>query len=440
MSILDESTLPVLIVAVLAACNCALVGTYLVLRRMSLLGDAISHGVLPGLVVGFIFAGSLDLVPMLIGALIAALATALLTDLLRRHLRIDGDAAMGVVFTSLFAIGVILIRLYAEQVDLDPGCVLYGSVEYAALDQAGFAIGGWVPPRAAISLGAVLLLDISLVALFFKELLLTSFDPDLGNAVGIRATPMHLLMMGMTAMTTVASFEAVGSILVVAMLVVPATIGHLLADRLLAVLLLAQIAAVLAAVFGLIGADRLDTSVAGMMAVAGGGLFGLTFLFAPRHGLVIRRLRRLGLSLRIAEEDLLGEMYRRWEQASGAIAGEDVDLEPVESPWHPPWIMALARTRLRLAGAIDRLGTTADLTRLGREAARGLVRRHRLWELYLRERLALPSSHLHDPAHRMEHFLDEDLVRRLDERLERPERDPHGREIPAEGEGGEERR
>lgn len=426
MSIFDEGSLPVLIVAALAAANCALVGSYLVLRRTALLGDAISHGVLPGLVIGFALAGNRDLVPMLAGALAAAFATALLTDLLRRHLRIDGDAAMGVVFTTMFALGVILIERYAAQVDLDPGCVLYGQVEYAALDRSS-PILGWPPPRAAISLAAVLLVDIGLVALFWKELLLSSFDPALGSSIGVRAEPMHLLLMGMTAMTTVASFEAVGSILVVAMLIVPGVIGHLFADRLLRVLLFAQGAALLSAGLGLWSAERLDTSVSGMMAVAAGGLFALAWLLAPRHGWLPLRLRRVALTLRIAEEDLLAELYRRSERGEGvALAG----VAEVSGTRHPGWLRALAARRLRLAGAIEGRGGEAALSRRGEVLGRRVVRRHRLWEIYLRDRLALPESHLHEPAHRMEHFLDEELATRLDERLDRPERDPHGREVP----------
>lgn len=429
MSLFDAGSFPVLLVAALAASNCALVGSYLVLRRTALLGDAIGHGVLPGLVVGFILAGNRDLAPMLAGALAAAFATAFLTDLLRRHLRIDGDAAMGVVFTTMFAGGVLLIQRYAAQVDLDPGCVLYGQVEYAALDRSAWAILGWTPPRAAVSLAAVLVIDLSLVALLWKELLLSSFDPALGSSIGVRAEPMHLLLMGMTAMTTVASFEAVGSILVVAMLVIPGAIGHLFADRLLRVLLFAQGAAALSALLGLAGAERLDTSVAGMVAVAAGGLFAVAWLLAPRHGWLPQRLRRFALSLRIAEEDRLAELYRLAERAEGISPASAAALVPAR---HPAWLRSLAGLRLRLSGATGRADGGVALTRRGRVRGRRVVRRHRLWEIYLRERLALPASHLHEPAHRIEHFLDEELAARLEERLERPERDPHGREIPGE--------
>ncbi len=432
MGLFDHASLPILIVAVLAACNCALVGSYLVLRRMSLLGDAISHGVLPGLVIGFMLAGNRDLLPMLLGALAAALGTALATDFLKRSMRIDGDAAMGVVFTTLFALGVILIERYAAQVDLDPSCVLYGQVEYAAIDRWSGAIFGWRPPRSAVTLAIVFAIDLGVIALLWKEFLLTSFDAPLADSLGLRSTLMHLLLMGMTALTTVASFEAVGSILVVAMLVVPGAIGTLLSDRLLGVILAAQGAAILSAVFGLWSAEALDTSVSGMMAVSAGGVFAIAFVFAPKHGWLPHRLRRLALSLRIVEEDILGVLYRKHEKTHGT---GDVEPESGAPPWHPAWLQILARLRLRLGGAVESFSQEPALTERGMIRGRRLVRRHRLWEIYLSDRLAIPASHLHDPAHRVEHFLDEEFTRRLEEKLDRPERDPHGREIPAPPEG-----
>ena len=433
MSLFDAASFPVLLVAILAACNCALVGTFLVLRRMSLLGDAISHGVLPGLVIGFILSGSRDLAPMFLGALAAALGTALATGFLERKLRIDGDAAMGVVFTTLFALGVILIESFAAQVDLDPGCVLYGQVEYASLDRASFSILGWRPPRAALSLAAVLAIDAAVIAFLWKELLITSFDGELADSLGIGSTPVHLILMGMTALTTVASFEAVGSILVVAMLVVPAVIGTLLADRLLAVLVAAQGAAIVTAALGLWSAERLDTSVAGMMAVAAGALFAAAFLLAPKHGWLPRRVRRLSLAVRIVEEDLLGTLYRDHERSAGRVGEETAKSTP---PWHPGWLRALARLRLRWRREVETAAGVPVLTNAGLLRGRRLVRRHRLWEIYLSDRLSLPESHLHDPAHRVEHFLDEELTRRIEEKLDAPETDPHGREIPSGEESG----
>ena len=438
MSLLDATSLPVLIVAALAASCCALIGSFLVLRRSALLGDAISHGILPGIVVGFALSGSREIVPMFLGALVAALGTTLLTDLLHRRLRIDGDAAMGVVFTTLFALGVVLLEVYAGRVDLDPGCVLHGQVEYAAIDPASFAILGWTPPRGAVTLGVTLLLDLVFVLLLWKELLITSFDGDLAHSLGIPPGPLHLALMGMTALTTVASFEAVGSILVVAMLIVPAMVATLLTDRLLGVLLAAQGVALASAGLGLWSAQRLDTSVAGMMAVSVGGLLAVAFLLAPGQGWLPRRLRRLSLAIRIAEEDLLGSLYRAEERQAG---GGGIERPSGAPPHHPAWLRIGAGLRLRWRAEVVKSDRTLTLTQRGRGRGRRLVRRHRLWENYLSDLLALPASHLHDPAHRIEHFLDEELTRRIEERLDGPERDPHGRAIPAaDHEPGEEER
>ncbi|HEY2838215.1 MAG TPA: metal ABC transporter permease, partial [Pirellulales bacterium] len=204
-----------LVVGVAALTNvaCALLGCYLVLRRMSLLGDAISHAVLPGLVVAFILSGSMSIVYMFAGALAVGLLTTFLTQAVHRQGGVPEDASMGVVFTSLFALGVVLIKRYGQGVDLDPDCVLYGQldlVEFYTVKIAGHEI-----PRALVSILPVLALNVAVITLFWKELKISSFDPALATTMGINAGLLFYLLMGLVAVTTVASFEQVGSILVI---------------------------------------------------------------------------------------------------------------------------------------------------------------------------------------------------------------------------------
>lgn len=281
----------------LAAVACALPGCFLVLRRMSMMGDAISHAVLPGLAAAFLITGSRGSFPMLIGAVACGVFTALATDWVHRRGRVEHGAAMGVVFTSLFALGLVLIVRGADAVDLDPGCVLYGAIELTPLDTV--ALGGVDVPRAAIQLAVVTLVNIAVIVIFFKELKLTSFDPEFAESLGYRAARMHTLLMVMTATTAVAAFESVGSILVVAMLIVPAAAAHLLTDRLWSMLLVAAGIGAVAAVAGHLAAITLpqlvgypDTNTAGMMAVVAGGLLTVIVFLGPRHGVMARRYRR----------------------------------------------------------------------------------------------------------------------------------------------------
>jgi manganese/zinc/iron transport system permease protein len=279
-------------IATAAVCSvaCGVLGCFLVLRRLALLGDAISHAILPGLAVAFLLTGTRDPLAMLAGAMAVGVLTALLSAGLARWGRVPDDAAMGVVFTTLFALGVILISFAARNVDLDPGCVLYGLLEFVPFDTVSLL--GLELPRAFAWLSAALLINLALITLFYKELKIVCFDPYLATTMGISAALVHYGLMTAVAATAVASFEAVGSILVIAMLVAPGATAQLLTDRLSRMLLWSAALAALAAVLGYIFAVALNTSIAGMIASVSLGQFILAAIFAPRHGILARRLAR----------------------------------------------------------------------------------------------------------------------------------------------------
>ncbi len=286
----------IVLAGALAAIACALLGNFLVLQRMSLMGDAISHAVLPGLAIAYLATHARASAAMFAGAAAAGLLTALLTESISRLGKVDRGASMGIVFTTFFALGLLLIVQAADHVDLDPGCVLYGAIELTPLDVAcELEIGGQLLalPRAVLVLGAVLCLNLVFVLLFFKELRLASFDPEMARAQGLPVGGLHHGLMALVAVTTVAAFEAVGSIIVIAMLIVPPATAFLLARRLpgmiLASVLLAGASAVLGHVAALVVPGWLGfaaTSTSGMMAVAAGFLFFLALLFSPRGGLL----------------------------------------------------------------------------------------------------------------------------------------------------------
>jgi manganese/zinc/iron transport system permease protein len=423
----------IIVVGMLSAMSCALLGNYLVLRRMSMMGDAISHAVLPGLAIAFLVSGSRESLPMLIGAILIGILTTLFIQLIDRLSGLDRGASMGVVFTTLFALGLILIRQAADHVDLDPGCVLYGAIELTPLDT--YTWFGWEIPKAAVTNLGMLWVNLIFVALFFKELKVTSFDPALATTIGINADVMQYLLMTLVAATTIAAFESVGSILVIAMLIVPAAAAHLLTDRLWLMLLVSMAFAALSAVLGHIGAITVptwfgfqDTSTAGMMAVSAGLLFLGTLFFAPRYGLISRVVHQLLLEAHIVRDDILGFLYRYGEVAEPDAApvsvkqirealntGTAVDL----SLWH------LARKKLikRVAGAVT-------LTASGVDMGRQLVRSHRLWETYLCNRMGYCKADIHRYAHELEHFTNADLQTQLDQVTGHPTLDPHQRQIP----------
>ncbi|MEX0885474.1 MAG: metal ABC transporter permease [Phycisphaeraceae bacterium] len=433
----------IVIIGALAAAACALPGCFLVLRRMSLMGDAIAHAVLPGIAIAFVLTQSRSSLPMFLGAVAVGILTAVLTQWIQKTGRVESQAALGIVFTSLFALGLIFMEQFAHAVHLDVDCVLYGAIEYAPLDTVSLA-GTVALPRAAVVNGSMLLVNVAFLVLFYKELKISSFDPQLATTVGINANVMHYLLMGLVAATVVAAFESVGSILVIAMLIVPGAAAYLLTDRLGVMLLLAGLIAVASAVFGHAGAIMLpplvgfpDTLTSGMMAVAAGTIFLVAMLAGPRHGVVVRMATQLGLGVRVAQQDLLALLYRIEEtqaakrQAGGAVVAPGLSAAEARALLAlDPLRRVLTLTGLGRRGAVTRERARYSLTDAGRAEARDLVRSHRLWETYLDRFAAVRPDHLHLSAERLEHATDAAMQRELAQRTGSPEQDPQGRHIP----------
>jgi len=428
--------LVVVSVGILCSMACALLGNFLVLRKQSMMGDAISHAVLPGLAMAFLLTGSRDSSIMFIGAAVVGVCTALFTSWIARWGKVESGASMGVVFTILFALGLVLIVQAADSIDLDPGCVLYGEIDQIALLEPVFQIRDVGIPQPALTCGFFWLINLIMILVFFKELLLSSFDPALSNTLGYSSGLINNIFMVLVACTVVAAFEVVGSILVIAMLVVPPAAAYLLTDRLGLMIVLSQIIALLAAAMGYFGAAVLPpmigfsgTSTSGMMAVSAGLLFALAFLGGPQHGLIARLVRRFRLALRILCEDVAGLIYKLEERG----------LEPTqEQVYHllqrqmgcRRVSLDLAALVLRRRGMLAVQSGTFNLTESGTDLARKIVRAHRLWETYLEKHLHLDQLEIDAPAHRLEHATSVELSEQLSQELDAPEKDPHGSRIP----------
>jgi Mn-dependent DtxR family transcriptional regulator len=280
-----------------------------------------------------------------------------------------------------------------------------------------------------LSIGPVLALNVLFIVVFWKELLIASFDPALATSMGFRAGLMHYLLMALVALTTVASFEQVGSILVVAMLIVPGATAHLLTDRLSRMLGIAAGIGVGTAVLGHYAALWLNTNTAGTMAMIAGLAYLAAVVASPRYGVLSTLARNLRTSIRVLREDVLAMLYRLEELATGRTLGWREIAQAVGGGL-TAW---LAMRSLVRRGEIVRQRAVVRLTEPGRRQARLLVRSHRLWESYLVERLGLPVDHVHEPATRMEHYIGPNLQEKLAEAVTPSPVDPHGRRIPASG-------
>jgi manganese/zinc/iron transport system permease protein len=273
--------------------------------------------------------------------------------------------------------------------------------------------------------GPVVLLNLTLIVLLWKELKISAFDPGLSTTMGYSATAMHYLLMALVAVTSVASFEAVGSILVVAMLIVPPATAHLLCDRLSRMVPLACVFAVAAAVGGYWFAHVWDVAPAGAMAVVAGAMYALAVLFSPHYGILSKLIHNLQTTLRILREDLIGMIYRAEELGARPLKEREA-IAGVGGGWLARGALAMLKRRGRLETLADGIHLTPD----GRERAKRLVRGHRLWESYLVKHLGLPPDHVHAPADRVEHFIHQPLREELQRAVDDVRRDPHGRDIP----------
>ena len=303
-------TLWIVVMGFLITSACGLIGNYLILRRMALVGDAISHSILPGLAIAFLFSQSLKTLPMFVGALTAGILTTVLIELIHKKTRVKQDAAIGITFSTLFAIGVIIISFgQTDSVHLDAECVLYGEIAFVGLDLFQTSLGEntlsiveripglnseiflngntlTIAPPSVIRMAIVTAVTLLLILVFYKELLVTSFDSGLSSSLGINATLTHYALMGMLSVIIVSAFEAVGAILVIAMLILPGATASLLAHRLPKIFFLTLVHAVLSSIGGIHLATWLNCSPAGAMVVAGSILFLGAWAFSPNQGLI----------------------------------------------------------------------------------------------------------------------------------------------------------
>lgn len=445
-----------IVIGSLCAAAAALLGNFLVLRRMSLLGDAISHAVLPGLAAAFIFTGQRLGFVMFIGAAAVGVLTVLLTELARHYGRVDEGASIGIVFTGLFAVGLILINLdAAKRVDLDASCVLYGSLELSVLDHIDVA--GFSVPRVVIPLSIVLVLNAVFVIGLYRPLKVSTFDPQLAAAQGVKVGLIHYSLAAFVAITAVASFESVGNILVVAMFVVPPVTAWLLTDRLAVMIPLSVFVGVLSAVFGHLSAITVPTwfgglmsvaigginwfraeeivlpplgksNTAGMIAVMAGSLLVMAALFGPRKGILSRGVRSLRVALNILSEDVVAAIYRAELQGQTAVATRTIRGNLLVSSIRARLVLMWLKSQKLVVESNQQL----SLAVAGRRQAQNIVRSHRLWEQYLASEAGLTDRELHEGAERFEHFTDRQLRDRLNAETNAPDVDPHGQPIPPE--------
>lgn len=368
---MTQAEIEIQILAAVVAAACALPGAFLVLRKMAMMSDAISHAILPGVVAAFFLTHDLNSPLLILAAAATGVLTAMLVELLMSTQRIREDAAIGLAFPVLFSIGVLLIARYAGDVHLDADVVLLGEPAFAPFDRL-VVQGQDIGPRALYAMGAAGLANAAFIALFYKELKIAAFDAGLAAALGFSPTLIHYGLMTFVSITAVAAFDAVGSILVVAMMVAPATAAYLLTDRLRNMILLSVALGVAASLAGFQAARLFDVSIAGAMASAAGLAFLIAWLASPRYGVLAGRRRRIRQKWEFAEKMLAIHLFNH-----EGLPEADVEHRIGHLEEHLSWERDFARRVVRRAqsnGLVRQTsGDMLTLTPKGREAASGAI-------------------------------------------------------------------
>lgn len=273
------------LIAAVVAIACAIPGVFLVLRKMALISDAISHSILPGIVLGFFITQDLNSPLLILLAALTGVITVVMVEAIQKTGLVKEDTAIGLVFPALFSIGVILIAKNANDIHLDVDAVLLGELAFAPFDR--LIMGGMdVGPKSLWIMGSILIIIVALLLLFYKELKISTFDIGLSSALGISPMLMHYGLMSISSVTVVGAFDAMGAILVVALMIAPAATAYLLTSDLKKMLVLSVVFGVFSAIAGYWMANLLDASISGSMSTMLGIVFLLVYLFAPRKGLI----------------------------------------------------------------------------------------------------------------------------------------------------------
>jgi manganese/zinc/iron transport system permease protein len=421
----DANVRSVALGSLLLGASAGVLGCFMLLRRRALLGDALAHAALPGVCLAFIVTGSKHPLALLLGAAVTGGLGVLSVDTIVRRSRIKEDAALALVLSVFFGLGIVLLTRIQKS----------GAAAQAGLDRFLFGQAASLVPADVAVLASVTTVLLAVVFVAFKELKLLAFDSSFAATLGWPVTGLELLQSALTVTAITVGLQLVGVVLMAAMLITPAAAARYWTDRLPRML---AIAAAIGAISGVLGAaisliaPRMPTGP--WTVVAATAFFAVSLFAAPKRGVIARAIRHAAMRRRTADENVLKTVWQLGE----ATAGFDTPRGAHEVAARrriPEREARRVLERLRRSGWIERMGAGFRFTTAGLDRARRIVRLHRLWEVYLAERLQLAPDHVHDDAEHIEHILTPELEAELEAALARPAVDPHGEPIPYDAAG-----
>ncbi|MCG8337104.1 MAG: metal ABC transporter permease [Proteobacteria bacterium] len=396
------------IVAIVAG----VVGCLVVLKRMAFLGDALSHAMIAGVAGGYLVMKMLFNLEahapgMLLGSLLAAIATVALISFVSRISRIKEDTAIGIMYTGIFALGVVAVSIFRHYIHIDLMHFIMGDILGVADSDL------WASAFVAAFVLTILIL-------FYRHFQLSTFDPVMAASIGLPVLLLDYVLTTCVSLVVVSAVSMVGVILVVGLLITPAATAYLLSNRLERMMVLSAVFGVTSVIGGLYLCVWLDSAGGGAIMLFSTLQFLIVLTVAPKYGLLARWMRVRNLVPQQVIEDILTTILRHKEITPFSVLRRYVE--------NGKWLNKALKQMIH-SGFINKSNQGYTLTEKGDKEAGKVLRAHRLWETYL-DAIGTPQEELHAAAHHLEHIREDGTVEYLDERLGKPERDPHGQSIP----------
>ena len=406
---------------ILLSISSAVVGCFTFIKKKSLVGDVISHAVLPGICVSFLATGSKDPFLLIIGAFISGWISILVMDKIIQNTKIKEDAATGLSLSVFFGIGILLMTYIQHS----------GNASQSGLDTFLFGKAAALVGKDLFAFSLVAIIVLLIVFLFYKEFKLISFDPHFARVIGLPIKRLELLLTSITVLAVVTGIQAVGVVLMAAMLITPAAAARFWTNRLSRMILLASFFGAFSGISGAFISYSAPSMPTGPWMVMILSIIALlSFFLAPRKGIFIRQWRRISIKKQLLEENLLKTFYKIGEKSGdhfNQVAVDDLQLVRQFSPAQ----LTKGLRKLRLNGYAKKEGNSWYITNEGFEKGKRITRLHRLWELYLTKYLRIAPDHVHEDADTIEHVITPELEARLEKLLEFPDVDPHASAIPS---------
>ncbi|MFT7588231.1 MAG: manganese/zinc/iron transport system permease protein [Limisphaerales bacterium] len=421
LSFSDPNVQYVVLGTILMGASAAVIGTFAFLRKRALVGDAIAHSVLPGICLAFMLSGTRSLYVLLPGAFVTGWLSLLLIDLIAGKTRIKADAAIGLVLSIFFGVGILLLTSIQRS----------GNASQAGLDHFLFGKAAAIVPSDIWLFGGVAVLLIGTVILFFKDFKLLSFDPDFAQTSGLPVRFLELLLSTLTVMAVVTGIQAVGVVLMAALLITPAAAARYWTDKLWLMIIIGALFASLSGFFGSWISYENSRMPTGPWIIVILSLFAFaSMIVAPNRGWITRQRLLRNYRKKIIDENILKAFYKAGEQKGNFDVAMDKNSISEIRDFDDSQLQSAFNRLLKKNLLKTESSSGYQLTQKGREEGTRLVRLHRLWELYLTQVMRIQADHVHDDAEAVEHLLTPEMEAELEEALGYPEFDPHQKLIP----------